>query len=640
MCGIVGFVSASTPDVDHLITLRDRLTHRGPDQHGHWLNETVALGHRRLSILDTSDAAKQPLTSQNDRWVLVYNGEVYNFKHLSNELSHITWHTQSDTEVLLEAIAHWGVHEASKKLRGIFAFAAYDKIDNRLYLVRDPVGVKPLYYGFHQNNFYFASQLNALPCQPDNTAFDRSSIHSFLRYRYIPGPATVYQGFQKLTPGSIAEIDCSAHTAKPELKTYWDLAAVATTHPVASREAEPADTLDALLHQVIEEQLVSDVPIGAFLSGGIDSSLVCAIAAQHTSTPLRTFSIGFEDAALDEAPAAAAIAKHLGTDHTQLYVSHQDLLDTVQKLPALCDEPFADASILPTLLVSRLAAEHVTVVLSGDGGDELFWGYTRYATTARLWHSLRAWPTGLRRLAAGILAAPWVQNLGHPIQGLALGGRTGSLDQKFKAASEFMWAPDAPTLYDLLVSHWRSPEEILSTPWEEKGDSIYSQVDHWTRSQPLWSMMANQDFLSYLPDDILTKVDRASMNVSLEARVPLLDQRVVEFAAQLPPSNKAQPTDSAKVFRQKVLLKQLLSRYVPEALTDRPKAGFGVPMDTWLRGPLREWAEDLLAQEKLDWVFDPGPVRQYWTAHLDGRVDNSARLWDVLMLQNWRYNRS
>ena len=627
MCGIVGVVAQGPVDIEQLRAMRSALHHRGPDQHGEWIQDNIGLAHQRLSIIDTSSAGQQPFISADGRWVITYNGEIYNFNTLRQQLPEVAWRGHSDTEVLVEAIAAWGIEDTLTKLNGIFAFAAYDRTHRKLYLARDPVGIKPLYYGVTNGSLYFASELHPLRLLP-GLSLDQQSISSFLRYRYVPCPATIFKEFHKLPAGHFVCLDAQDPTQLQSPSCYWDYATYARAEQADISLAEASQQLDSLLHQAVARQLVSDVPIGAFLSGGIDSSLLCAIASQHTSTPLNTFSIGFADEQLDEAPYAKAIAQHLGTNHTELYVTEQDLLESVTRLSQLCDEPFADSSILPTYLVSKLARQQVTVALSGDGGDELFWGYTRYATTQRLWQALSRWPLSLRQAGAAICAQRWLQALTRPVQGLALGGRKGSLAQKLAAASEFMHSPTQADLYHQLVSHWRRPDEILLDAANEQ--SVYANRKHWTRELSLWPQMASQDFLSYLPDDILTKVDRASMQVGLETRVPLLDQELVQFATTLPAALKNADGQS------KVLLRKVLGQYVPSTLFERPKAGFGVPLARWLRGPLQDWAHELLRHDKVQDVFNSDSVDQLWHEHLSGRADNAAKLWDILMLQNWR----
>ena len=629
MCGIVGLVVPDKVDPctsELLVDMRDRLSHRGPDSGGLWTQNNVGLGHRRLSVIDTSDAGQQPLTSHNQRWILCYNGEIYNTRELRAALPDVAWRGHCDSEVLVEAIAAWGVCATLAKLNGMFAFAAYDTHSQTLFLARDQVGIKPLYYGVVDGRFVFASEMRALGGLK-SLSIDYASITSFMRYRYIPTPHSIYRDIHKLQPGHLLQIDTTEPQLNVEPIAYWQLKTFAEKESLDLSAEEAADKLEHILSNAIRNQLVSDVPIGAFLSGGVDSSLVCAMAAKVSDRPLRTFSIGFDDADLDEAVYARAIASHLGTEHTELYVSHNDLLASMQKLPQLCDEPFADASVLPTLLVSQMARTHVTVALSGDGGDELFWGYSRYATTERIWNQLKPWPRTLRSLTANLLGQSWLQTLVSPVHGIALGGRRGSLAQKFAAASEFLHCSTDAELYPQLLSLWRQPAEILLHP--EIRHSVYSDKNHWSRAQSLWPRMANQDLLAYLPDDVLTKVDRASMAVSLEARVPLLDRNVVEFAAQLPGRLKYHNA------KQKVLLQHLLVRYVPADLFQRPKAGFGVPLAHWLRGPLREWAEDMLAQPSIRELIQSETIQRCWQDHLTDRADNSAKLWCVLMLAHW-----
>jgi len=499
-----------------------------------------------------------------------------------------------------------------------------------LWLCRDRLGIKPLYYGWVDHQFVFASELQAIKCIARQLLLNHDAISSFLRYSYIPAPASIFTGIHKLQAGELLRLETANITADtaPDTLRYWNLQCHAQTK-LDLDEVAAEERLHELIRTAVSDRLVADVPLGAFLSGGFDSSLVCAIMAEQSHDPVRTFTIGFRDRRFNEAEHAAAIAKHLGTRHTELYIEEQDMLDAVSELPKLNDEPFADPSILPTFLVSQMARREVTVALSGDGGDELFWGYNRYHTAERIWRAIKPIPPSLRAMLGSTMASPVVQSISRHLPAPAWGGRRGRLNQKLAAAGELLSSDSQWDLYHRLVSHWKNPSTIclhgedLPTP--------YNDASHWSHDLPPLARMAIQDTLTYLPDDILTKVDRASMNVSLEARVPLLDHRIVEFANQLPDELRHKPG------QPKYLLKKILNRYVPASLTDRPKMGFGVPIDTWIRGPLKSWALDLLSPATLraQNILDPEPIDALLQQHMQGRANNSAKLWDVLMLQAW-----
>jgi asparagine synthase (glutamine-hydrolysing) len=547
----------------------------------------------------------------------------------------VTFRSASDTEVILAAVARWGLEATVRRLNGIFAFALYDRAERRLFLVRDHLGVKPLYYGVVGGCFAFASELSPFRRIPNFSGeIDRVSVDALLRYSYVPAPRTIFRDVRKLAPGTIAEIDATSPTAEPVMSTYWSARAVAeagTAHPFAGTPDEAVDALDSLLGSAVRAQMVSDVPLGAFLSGGIDSSTIVALMQAQSAQPVRTFSIGFHERAYDEAAAAARVAAHLGTAHTELYVSPADALAVIPQLPTLYDEPFADSSQLPTYLVSQLARRNVTVALSGDGGDELFAGYTRHVRGEQLWRRMSRTPMPLRRLArraiGGVSPARYDRSLSalRRLAGAPAGaGRTGFKLHKMAALLD---APTEADLYERLTSQWNGIGDAVlqSTDAGRGGRVAAATLPSFTEQMMYW------DLVSYLPDDILVKVDRASMACALEARVPFLDPRVVEFAWRLPLSIKRRQGQG------KWVLRQVLDRYVPRALVDRPKVGFAVPIDSWLRGPLREWAEALLSVEALEshGIFDASIVRELWQRHLSGRVDAQHALWNVLMFQAW-----
>ena len=639
MCGIAGLwdFAAATPEGElrRLTTaMADSLHHRGPDDGGVWLDEAagVGLGQRRLSIVDLSPAGHQPMVSACGRFVIVYNGEVYSHEEMRPELiaRGIGFRGHSDTEVILEAIAAWGVERTVARLIGMFAIALWDRQERTLTLIRDRLGIKPVYWRLEGGRLLFGSELKALRAEPSwRPEVDQEAVASYLRHNYVPAPRTIYQGVRKLEPGRILTLRAGA---EPVESQYWDARAVGRAGlaaPFALSDLELTDQLEALLKDAVGRRMIADVPLGAFLSGGIDSSLVVALMQAQSAGRVRSFSIGFEEAGYDEAPHAKAVAAHLGTEHTELYVSSAHALETIPRLAEWYDEPFADSSQIPTFLVSEMTRRHVTVALSGDGGDELFAGYNRYFLGAELWRKLGWIPGGLRRGAAGLIGAVpvagWDRLAALLPRRLAL-PQAGDKARKF---ADILGLADAGAVYRRLVSQWEHPELLLPGVAEPRGP-LWDEA--LAREFPdLVTRMQLLDVLTYRPDDILTKVDRASMAVALEARVPILDHRVVEFAAHLPLSARIRDGQG------KWLLRRVLDRYVPRALIERPKMGFGIPIDSWLRGPLRDWSESLLDPAGLaEAGLDPAPIRQVWQEHLSGARNWQYRIWTILMLQAWR----
>jgi asparagine synthase (glutamine-hydrolysing) len=638
MCGISGIVgnlplpAGELRDAAQAMT--DALAHRGPDGEGLWLDEAagVAFGHRRLAIIDLSPGARQPMISASGRFALTYNGEIYNYRALRAELeaAGVRFRTQSDTEVLLEGCARWGLEATAKRLVGIFALALWDRAERVLGLARDQLGVKPLYWSIERGRLLFGSQLAALAAHPAwRPEIDRNALAAYFRHSCVPAPHTIYRNVFKLPPGSILTL---ARGGTPRLSRYWDARAVARAG-IADRlhasETGAVDQLETLLRAAVERQMIADVPLGAFLSGGIDSSSVVALMQTQSDRPVRTFTIGFREADYDEAQHAGAVARHLGTDHTQLYVSPAEARNVIPRLADWFDEPFADSSAIPTFLVSEMARREVTVALSGDGGDELFAGYTRYRVARQIAGAMRL-PRALRAAAAAILRAPSPAGWDRLLAAIPARWRPVQAGDKLQKLADVLALADGGAVYRRLVSAWERPERLVI------GGSAPDSV--------LWDASVARDFadpveaqqfldtVSYLPDDILTKVDRASMAVGLEARVPLLDPEVVAFAWRLPPSLKLRQG------RGKWLLREVLYRQVPRALVERPKMGFGVPIDRWLRGPLRDWAEDLLDERRLraDGLLDAAIVRDAWRTHLSGARNLQHALWSVLMFEEWR----
>lgn len=652
MCGLTGFLSGQWPgDVapSWIKRMTDAISNRGPDSEGNWLDADAgfALGHRRLSIVDLTPAGHQPMVSASGRFVIAFNGEIYNHMELRGLLgeggcraSHALattggWQGHSDTETLLAGIEAWGVEGTLKKSIGMFALALWDRQTHTLTLARDRMGEKPLYYGWQGSDnervFLFGSELKALKAHPAFEAdIDRGALCLLLRHSYIPAPYSIYKRIAKLEPGCLLYV--SLAQPEPKIFKYWNIVEVASAgvvQPFAGTANEAVDALEVLIEHAVRQQMMADVPLGAFLSGGVDSSTVVALMQAQSSRPVKTFTIGFNEESYDEAVHAKAVARHLGTEHTELYVSSQQAMEVIPRLPSLYCEPFADSSQIPTFLVSQLAKQHVTVSLSGDAGDELFCGYNRYQITEKLWHKLALVPAPLRALVANGITAlsptAW-----DSFAGIIPGaGRYATLGDKLHKGAGVLASATVDELYLGMVSHQLSPED-----WVFGGPE---PPTHLTGLRPelaglgaVERMMA-LDTISYLPDDILVKVDRAGMGVSLESRVPFLDHRVVEFAWSLPLTYKLREGQT------KWPLRQVLYRHVPRELIDRPKMGFGVPLHDWLRGPLRDWAEDLLDEARLarEGYFRPAPIRQIWAEHLSGKRNWMAQLWNVLMFQAW-----
>ena len=645
MCGFTGFLGKLLGDASTvtalLVAMGERIYSRGPDSADTWHDASAGIGlsHRRLAIVDLSPAGSQPMQSASGRYVIAFNGEIYNHLGIRTELDEQgqapTWRGHSDTETLLAGIESWGLEATLKKSIGMFAIALWDRQTDMLTLARDRWGEKPLYYGWqgsgNERFFLFGSELKALKAHPAFAAdIDRGALCLLLRHNYIPAPYSIYQGIAKLEPGCLLSVSL----AQPESKIwkYWDTVEVAracVAQPFAGTADQAVDALDVLAKDAVRQQMMADVPLGAFLSGGIDSSTVVALMQAQFSRPVKTFTIGFNEEGYNEAVHAKAVARHLGTEHTELYVSPQQAMDVIPLLPGLYCEPFADSSQIPTFLVSQLAKQHVTVSLSGDAGDELFCGYNRYQITEKLWHKLALVPAPLRALVAkGITAlspTAW-----DSLVGIIPGPRRyAALGDKLHKGAGVLASARVDELYLGMVSQLRNPAD-----WVIGGQE---PPTHLTGLRPelgglsaVERMMA-LDAISYLPDDILVKVDRAGMGVSLESRVPFLDHRIVEFAWSLPLSYKLLEGQT------KWPMRQVLYRHVPRELIDRPKMGFGVPLHDWLRGPLRNWAEELLDEARLarEGYFYPAPIRKIWAEHLSGRRNWMAQLWNVLMFQAW-----
>ncbi|GAB4265391.1 MAG: asparagine synthase (glutamine-hydrolyzing) [Methylomicrobium sp.] len=637
MCGLVGYWGHAFLEPGHAEAMARRIAARGPDDAGVWIDAEagIAMAHRRLSVLDLSPAGHQPMISPCGRYVLVYNGEIYNHPDIRSELEEaggaFDWRGHSDTETLLAALRHWGIEATLQRLNGMFAFACWDRSERILTLARDRVGEKPLYYGRHGDAFLFGSELKALTAYPDwHGEIDRNALALYLRHNYVPAPWSIYQGIRKLPPAHFVTIGRHG-TAVGEPRCYWDLRNVAERGTQASNGNvdELADRLDALLRDAVARRMVADVPLGAFLSGGYDSTMVAAQMQAQSTRPVKTFTIGFHEREYNEATHARQIAAYLGTDHTELYVTPAEAMAVIPKLPAIYDEPFADSSQIPTFLVSQLARRSVTVSLSGDGGDELFCGYNRYVLGYQVWRKLRVLPLPARQGLAWFLQhidGQWLESLQRC---LPVSLRVSNLGDRLPKLAEVLLHKEGVSFYRDLVSHWKEPERVVIGS-REPNTLLSFPAD--LPELPDWrERMMFLDMMTYLPDDILTKVDRASMAVSLEARVPLLDHRLIEFAWQVPIACKYRDGQG------KWLLRRVLDRYVPRDLMERPKMGFGVPIEHWLSGPLRDWAENLLNEKRLSeqGFFDPAPIRSAWQEHVAGKRRWHYLLWDVLMFQAW-----
>lgn len=627
MCGIAGFFTGSKTGWSNgsnsvLDMMSEAIGHRGPDSNGTWRDRAAGIGlaHRRLAIIDLSRAGHQPMHSSNKRYVITYNGEIYNHASLRELLSAEgrapAWRGTSDTETLLACVCAWGMERTLRETVGMFAFALWDSEQRVLTLARDRMGEKPLYYGVQGNTFIFASELKAIRCHPEfDGEVDRRAVELFLQFNYIPSPRSIYRGIRKLPAGSYVQISANRMDAEPT--EYWSFAEGAEQAAGQRSDksmAEMADGLEAVLGTAIERQLMADVPLGALFSGGIDSSTIVALMQARSARKAKTFTIGFEEQSHDESGYARAIASHLGTEHTEVRLSGRAALDLIPKMPNVYDEPFADTSQLPTYLLMQLTRENVTVALSGDGADELFGGYSRYSTIPKLWQSMRAVPYPIRHSVGqvvGMLPGRWTGARGRRL-GEALVGSASS-DALYLSAITQNVRSDAFVRGDTLA------DDLLTSP------------DKWPLQGEGQARVMALDAITYLPDDILAKVDRASMAVSLETRAPFLDRDVVEFSWRVPQKMKIQNG------RGKLVLRSVLSRYVPDSLIERPKMGFGVPVDAWLRGPLVDFAENALSRKRLseEGFLDPDAVRQMWKMHLSGDGEFGYQLWSILMFQAW-----
>ena len=645
MCGITGFWKPRENNekvlMDEIIKMTRIIINRGPDDEDFYVDKKAgtALGHRRLSILDLSSKGRQPMESFSGRYVIVYNGEVYNYKELRKEIENnfnINFKSNSDTEVILAGFEVWGTEKTLKRMNGMFAFALWDKKKREFCLARDRIGIKPLYYGIQDGILFFASELKAIRAnrffKPE---INRNALALFFRHNYISAPYSIYKSVKKLEPGHYAIIDKNLNV---NIQCYWDIERLieeGIKNPIDLSEKEAISWLEKLLLDSIKKRMIADVPLGAFLSGGIDSSTAVALMQAQSNIPVKTFTIGFYEDNYNEAKFAKDVAKYLGTDHAELYVTPKEAIDVIPKLSDMYDEPFSDSSQIPTFLVSQLARRYVTVSLSGDGGDELFGGYNRYFRASNIWNKINFMPLILRLQIIRIISLfspEFIDNFFKPIKVIVPNKFKQILSgDKALKFSEILTSTSPDELYKRLISHWKSPEELVLNSKEPR-----TVLDDFLRIKDFMPNFKNRmmffDFMTYLPDDILTKVDRASMAVSLEARVPMLDHRIVEFSKKLPLDFKI------KNGKSKWILRQVLYKYVPKKIVERPKMGFGVPIDIWLRGPLRGWAEDLLNEKRImeDGILSYEPIKKLWQEHLSGKRNWQYLLWDILMFQAWK----
>jgi asparagine synthase (glutamine-hydrolysing) len=646
MCGINGFYSKTSSTFDNaIIKMNSAISHRGPDSNGVWIDKKfeVIFGHQRLSVIDLSAAGNQPMKSISERFILTYNGEIYNHLQIRDKLknsgNNIRWRGFSDTETLLAAIEIWGIKNTLKIIEGMFAFALWDKKEKCLTLVRDRIGEKPLYYGYQNKQgskvFMFSSELKALKVHPIfEGEIDRNVINLQLRHSCIPAPFSIYKNIYKLLPGhylTLKESDLR-NGLTPLSKDYWSLKETAINgndNPVKLSENDLQDELECKLKDSIKKQIFSDVPIGAFLSGGIDSSTVVALMQSQSNIPIKTFTIGFEDDNYSEAKYAKKISKFIGTDHTELYISSKTALDIIPKLPSIFDEPFSDSSQIPTFLVCELAKKKVKVALSGDGGDELFCGYNRHLMSNKFESLINYLPLELRKVISTLLRTISPINLTKLFK-IAPGlSRQTNIGDKIYKIANILEADSSNDIYYKLCSHWQNPSEIVKN--SEEPNTPLSKLKNNLGDLNSQQQMMVMDFLTYLPDDILVKIDRAAMSSSLETRTPLLDHKLIEYVWKIPHDLKFRNN------KGKWILRKILNKYIPKKLTERPKMGFAIPIDHWLRGDLKNWAESLLNEKKLEQqgYFNSKLIRKKWTEHLSGKKNWQSDLWDILMFQSW-----
>lgn len=649
MCGLIGFNQNALNSASVASDMCKVINYSGPSSDGVWLDvhNPIVLGHVRKSILELSEACNQPMISECGRYVLVLNGEIYNHQSLRKKFADsgliINWRGHSDTETLLACFVAWGVEKTLQATVGMFAIAVWDRQEQVLTLARDRMGEKPLYWGWSNDLLIFASELKAIKAHPEFEAvIDRDALTLLLRHCYIPAPYSIYKGIQKLMPGHILQIPLKSDLSQSKAaasRPYWSLNETVEqglANPFVGSPEAAVDALEKQLKDSIADQMLADVPLGAFFSGGVDSSTIVALMQAQSDMPVRTFTLGFNEAGYNEADHAKAVAKHLGTAHTELYVQPDDALSVIPNLANMYCEPFADSSQIPTFLVSQLAKQHVSVALSGDAGDELFGGYNRYIAAQKVWGPVQKMPSFIRHLAAGGLRSlspnSWDKlfEFAKPILPKKL--QLSIPGEKARKLSEVLTLSSGEAFYRQLTSHWTDPASVVINGQEPI--TLLTDPSAWPKTDCLEHAMMAMDAQTYMSDDILVKVDRAAMASSLETRTPMLDHRVVELAWKMPLEYKIRNGQG------KWVLRQVLYKYVPKDLIERPKAGFGIPLASWLRGPLREWAEALLDEKRLrqEGYFHPAPIRTMWLEHLSGKKNWQYHLWNILMFQAWLEN--
>ena len=644
MCGIAGFLGRASRDQlnDYVLRMANTLAHRGPNDSGVWIDENqgVALSHRRLSILDLSSSGHQPMISHSSRYVISFNGEIYNHHELRSLCPNLSWRGSSDTETIVALFDLFGTDKTFLLLRGMFSLAVWDKKNKSLILARDPLGEKPLYYSAFKKNgenfFIFGSELKAILAHDHFLPeIDTNSLSSYFRYGNFGSDITIYKNVKKLLPGHYLTINQNDFNIK--IEEYYSVKNQIASCPYLNSFDSASSSLDELINQTVRDQMVSDVPIGSFLSGGVDSSLITAVMQSNSTSKIKSFSIGFEEAEFNEAPEAKKIASYLGTDHTELYVSSKEAMSVIPKLTSIYDEPFADSSSIPTYLVSHLAKTKVTVALSGDGGDELFGGYNRYIFVEKFWSKLKYLPLQLRKIVSFLILNTPHHKRNFVFEKFLTNKNIKHLSEKIHKAAFVLDSEDLKDLYLKLIGYWHKNENLLLDSNTNshislgKGLSMLANMDDT-------SQMMYWDMINYLPDDILVKVDRASMSLGLEARCPYLDQRIVKFALNLPLQFKIQKQNGA--YETKKILRSVLSKYMPLSLINKPKSGFAIPINNWIRGPLKDLAEDLLSESKLkrESHLNPHVIRRKWAEHLSGKKDWGPQLWAVLMFEMWLEN--
>lgn len=638
MCGIVGYYSKLDTKDSILEKMGNAIKHRGPDGFGYWYNDTknFKVCHRRLSIIDLSENGKQPMISSDKRWIISFNGEIYNYLEIKNnliaEFDNIIFNSNTDTEIILIAIEKWGLNKTLDQMLGMFAIVLWDDITKDIYLIRDRAGEKPLYYGLHNETFFFTSELKALFPHPNfEKKLNKIAVVSYFKYNYVPTNLCIYENIFKVTPGTYIKFNTKSFSI--DNYQYWDITNIKTDINKNNNENLYVETLNQKLVQTISDQMTSDVPLGAFLSGGIDSSTVVAIMQKVSSKPINTFTIGFDDKFYDEAKFAKKIAKHLGTNHHEYYINQNDILSTIDLLPDIYDEPFSDSSQIPTYLVSKLAKKSVTVSLSGDGGDELFSGYNRYVLTENLWEKLKLLPTPFKNAVKKVLLSKNVNEWNNFFERYNIiipkNLRFSNFGEKIQKSAFLMNVTKNYELYDYFISN--SFHNNLYNLTEMPVNYSFNGLDKYTFVEKMMIL----DFLNYLSNDILVKVDRAAMYNSLETRVPFLDNRIIEYAWQIPQNLKI------KNGQGKWILREILNKYVPKSFYDRPKMGFGIQIDKLLRGPLKQWANNLLSEKELakHGLLNFKHINNIWIEHLEEKRNWQHQLWSILMFQSW-YNKN